>query len=108
MPKQISASVAETVAAIAMHFGASKKLYPALSSRIVTGGNGHLELYQIAIEAAEALEKLGKQKDISWGNDADWILTIEAYADKILDAMVADTFSYSSLKDIASDSIKWE
>jgi hypothetical protein len=41
--------------------------------------------YQVAIEAGTALENYAKKHKVSWGDNADWILTIESYAPAILD-----------------------
>jgi hypothetical protein len=44
--------------------------------------------YEASIDLAQALEEYEQKHDISWGNDADWILTTEAIGDHLVKFMV--------------------
>jgi hypothetical protein len=78
--------LAENAAAIAMHFGMSPLREEAYHKAGESMG-GFPGFYRAAIEAGEVLDLVAKQEELSWGDDADWIQTVEAYADRILQAM---------------------
>lgn len=78
--------LAENAAAIAMHFGMSP-LREEAYHRAGESMGGFPGFYRLAIEAGAILEELAKKEDFSWGDDADWLQTVEAYADGILQSM---------------------
>lgn len=78
--------VTENAVAIAMHLGMSE-LRDAAYQAAADQMGGFVGFYPVAAEAGEVIEELSKKEDISWGDQADWILTIESYADAILKLM---------------------
>lgn len=104
MAEKLDFAQAENVAAIAMHFGSSKLRDSAYNGYIQHAG-GFPEFYRAAIKAGIALERVAKAKGIRWGDDVDWILTSENYAESILKVMASGTFNYSNLDRMAIDSI---
>lgn len=105
MAKNLNFAEAENVAAIAMHFGEDPARESAYKNYISDAG-GFPEFYQVAIQAGMALERVGKRLKIEWGNDADWIETVEVYSRSILKAMGEGTFSHDKLEMLAKASIK--
>lgn len=75
---------AETIAAIALNFGTSKK-YPGAYKAAGESMGGFTGFYGLAVHAGIALESYAKKRGIDWGDNADWIDTTDAYADSILD-----------------------
>jgi hypothetical protein len=103
--KNLNFSEAENVAAIALEFGASKLFDKAYRSKHIEAAGGFPEFYQVAIHAAVALEKVANRKKIVWGETADWVITIQAYSNAILEAIAEETFWTDGLEKIASESI---
>jgi hypothetical protein len=104
MAETLDFAEAENVAAIAMHFGTSATRESAYEN-YVTGAGGFPEFYQVAIQAGIALERVGQNLKITWGENADWIETVEVFAEAILKAMADGTFSHDALDAIATASI---
>jgi hypothetical protein len=80
----------ENVAAIAMEWGRDKKRYDRVYRELGERYGGFVMFYQVAIEAALALETYARTRRIRWGENADWILTIENFAPAILDYAIQD------------------
>jgi hypothetical protein len=85
MSKNLNFAEAENVAAIAMEWGRDKARFEKVYKAVGEAYGGFPMFYQAAIEAALALERYAVKRKISWGNDADWILTIENYAPAVLE-----------------------
>jgi hypothetical protein len=77
----------ENVAAIAMHVGGSKKKDAAYDAAGEYMG-GFPGFYQAAVEIGVSLEEYSEKHKITWGEQADWILTTEELSDKLLDFMI--------------------
>lgn len=79
--------VMESVAAIAMNMGESKKreaAYDAASESM----SGFPGFYQAAIEMGVSLEDYAEEHKITWGEGADWVFTTDSLADALLEFMI--------------------
>lgn len=77
----------ESVAAIAMHIGmhkGRKQAYEAAGESMA----GFVGFYQAAREMGISLEEYADKRGITWGEDADWILTIDSLGDYLVGFMI--------------------
>lgn len=81
-----SSSLLETVAAIAMGMGESKRRQAAYDAASDSMG-GFPGFYQAAIEMATSLERYAADRKIVWGEHADWILTTDNVAEGLISFM---------------------
>lgn len=79
--------VMESVAAIAMNMGESKKRQAAYDAATDSMG-GFVGFYQAAVEMGVSLENYAEKNKITWGDQADWIETTDRLGDKLLDFMI--------------------
>lgn len=49
----------------------------------------HLEFYSMAKDGAVFLEREAKKQGIEWGEDADWIITMENFSKAILEFVLS-------------------
>jgi hypothetical protein len=76
----------ENIAAIALDMGAHKLYHQVYKT--AAEGHGFPIFFQVAIEAAGALERVEKKLKIKWGENADWILTVEAFVTAIFEKAI--------------------
>lgn len=79
--------IAETIAAVSMNLGQSKKHMKAYRAAAHDMG-GFVGFYQAGAEMGMALEVYAKTNRIVWGEGFDWIATTEKVAEYTLDFMI--------------------
>jgi len=96
---------AEDIAALGINFGFSK-YYERV--RDAVGGNS-ADFYSAAIHAAMAMELVVKRERITWGENAEWPLSIDNFSDAIMGyALRKGNFpSHDEFEQLAKDSIDW-
>jgi hypothetical protein len=80
-------AIMENIAAIAMQIGLSGKRQAAYDAA-ADGMGGFSGFYQGAIELGTALEKYVDVNKVVWGENADWILTVENLTGTLLFFMI--------------------
>lgn len=101
-------SIAENVAALGINFGHHKK-YADVSNELGDRSSPSGQFYQVAIEAALALEQVVEDNDIVWADNAEWPLTIDALAEAIMSYGLKQAAfpSYQELVQMATEAIDW-
>jgi hypothetical protein len=85
--KSTNWGVMESVAAIAMNMGESKKKGAAYDAATDSMG-GFPGFYQAAVEMGISLEDYAEAHKITWGEGADWIATTDNVAGALLNFMI--------------------
>jgi hypothetical protein len=85
--KSTNWGVMESVAAIAMNMGESKKKGAAYDAATDSMG-GFPGFYQTAVEMGISLEGYAEAHKIIWGEGADWINTSDQVAERLLEFMI--------------------
>lgn len=101
-------AIKENIAAIAIQWGWHQAKY-LKAMKLAATQSGSAEMLAFAIQAAERLEEVAAKGHITWGEDAEWPLTVDAYAVKILDYAIkhAELPGDRELAKIAEASIDW-
>lgn len=73
--------LAESIAAISAKLWLSEGRWELLQSGILA--SGHVDLFELAIDAAVALETILRLEGADWGDDYDWILSTDEMAANI-------------------------
>lgn len=103
---KLNYAVAENVAAIAMEMASHRETFERAYEAAGKNMGGFPGFYQIAIDAAIALEEAAEARKVVWGEDADWIRTTENLANMIMGFMaVRGAPNPQDLVDLAKDSI---
>ena len=74
----------ETAAALAWEMGVSPELWRPAYNAAASSMGGFPGFYYASVEMAMTLEEYAKAENIAWGEDADWILTVQAIAHDLL------------------------
>lgn len=82
--------VMENIAAIAMCMGNSREKLERANRLTGDAIEGSAGIHRAAVDMAVELELYGREHKIFWGQDADWILTVETIAETLL-IFIAET-----------------
>ncbi len=72
----------ETVAAVGLHFGISP--FREGATRALRQFS---ELYPLAVLSASILSEEAKKEEFAWGDEADWMLVVQSFSDRVLEYM---------------------
>lgn len=81
---KLSYAVAQNVAAISLEMGGNKALWNWAYDAIQKGDGGTTDIVDSILDVSAALEDVIEKDKLKWGEDVEWMDTVEKLAERLL------------------------